>query len=275
MAEKDNGKIQVKDGTLDKINNSVDILGIPIWNGNLLDATESIINSILSELTPRNRCISASGSHGLVYSKSNDDFARTLMKFEINLPDGMPLVWLGRLKGFREMKRCYGPKFFKEMLTKTSELPINHFFCGGNLGVAEELRLACEKKFKNNKIVGTLTPPFLELSQIEYFDFGSIAEKINRSGANIVWIGLSTPKQEIFALNLSKLTNVNYIVCVGAAFDFHTDNVTQAPEWLQNIGMEWFFRMCIEPKRLFRRYFEIVPSFLYFSIIDLYKENKY
>ena len=92
---------------------------------------------------------------------------------------------------------------------------------------------------------------------------------INETGANIVWIGLSTPKQELFASRLSEYAKVDYICCVGAAFDFHIGNVRQAKGWIQKIGMEWFFRLLMEPKRLWKRYFEIVPLFIYYNFAEL------
>jgi len=98
-----------------------------------------------------------------------------------------------------------------------------------------------------------------------------LAEKINTVNTNIVWIGLITPKQEIFAYCLSKSTNVNFICTVGAAFDFHKGKVKQAPRWVQRIGMEWFFRLIMEPKRLWKRYFEIVPLFIWYNLIELIK----
>ena len=111
------------------------------------------------------------------------------------------------------------------------------------------------------------------------YDYPAIAQTINETKANIVWIGLSTPKQEIFAANLSKYTKVDFICCVGAAFDFHIGNVKQAPSWIQKIGMEWFFRLLMEPKRLWKRYFEIVPLFIYYNFADIidrkfFKEKK-
>ena len=98
-----------------------------------------------------------------------------------------------------------------------------------------------------------------------------LANEINELGVNIVWIGLSTPKQEIFASRLRKYTKVDFICTVGAAFDFHTGNVIQAPKFLQNTGLEWLFRLVVEPKRLWRRYFEIVPKFIYYNLIEIIK----
>jgi len=94
----------------------------------------------------------------------------------------------------------------------------------------------------------------------------SLADTINASGANIVWVGLGSPKQERFAALLSERVNVNFLVTVGAAFDFHTDRVAQAPRWIQRLSMEWFFRLMMEPRRLASRYLRVVPLFILLNL---------
>ncbi len=242
---------------------TIKILGIPIYSKNLVIAKEVILNSLSRD----NLLISATGAHGLVFSKRNLDFKRILESFYLNLPDGMPGVWIGRLKGAKKMGRCYGPDFFMKTMKASSDSDITHYLCGGKDGVADKLKKVCEDDF-GAAIVGTMSPPFLS---IEDYDYQEIASKINASNANMVWIGLSTPKQEQFAYHLSKYTDVNFICCVGAAFDFHIGNVKQAPFWIQKIGMEWFFRLLMEPKRLWKRYFEIVPLFIYYNFAELLK----
>lgn len=243
------------------------ILNICLFDKTIKDAIEIILNEIYHS-SRKNYLVSATGSHGLVFSRKNIYFKQILETFHLNLPDGMPSVWIGKLKGSNEMQRCYGPDFLKEAIIETKNKKINHFFCGGKEGVAEELKRVCEKKFGNYNIVGTYSPPFREMTDNELKE---LAEKINKVNTNIVWIGLSTPKQEIFAYRLSKFTNVNFICTVGAAFDFHTGKVKQAPKWIQRIGMEWFFRLLMEPKRLWKRYLEIVPLFIWYNLIELIK----
>lgn len=244
----------------------LNILGIKLYNKNI----ESFISFDLCKnvLEKNNNCVSATGAHGLIIAQREKYFKKILNHFYANLPDGMPGVWIGRLKGAKEMQRCYGPDFFKETMIATRDEKINHFFCGGKDGVAEELKKVCYEQFGNYNVVGTYSPPFREMTDEELKE---LAEKINTLNTNIVWIGLSTPKQEIFAYRLSKFTNVNFICTVGAAFDFHTGKVKQAPSWIQKIGMEWFFRLLMEPKRLWKRYFEIVPLFIWYNIIELLK----
>lgn len=175
----------------------------------------------------------------------------------------MPNVWIGRIKGNKQMERCYGPDFFKAVIEGSSDKAINHFFCGGKEGVADQLKKVCNDTMNNSHIVGTFCPPFRLMSNEELEKLG---KKIDNTGTNILWIGLSTPKQEIFASKIAEYVKVHFIITVGAAFDFHTGNVIQAPHLIQRMGLEWFFRMCIEPKRLFKRYISIVPLFILYNI---------
>jgi N-acetylglucosaminyldiphosphoundecaprenol N-acetyl-beta-D-mannosaminyltransferase len=246
---------------------NVKILEIPVFSGSIKDASAVILNDI--ERNPKeSRCISLTGAHGLVYSKKNPGFKETLKSFYINLPDGMPGVWIGKFKGRKKMERCYGPDLFMEVIKSTADKDIKHFLCGGKEGVAAELKEVCIEKFNNPNIAGTYSPPFREMTDEE---FAKLGEKINSTGADIVWIGISTPKQELFAKRLSRFTKVHFIITVGAAFDFHTKKIKQAPEIFQKMGLEWFFRLMIEPKRLWKRYAEVVPSFIFFNFAELVK----
>ena len=245
----------------------VDVIGIPVYARDIPNAVEVV--STICKTRPMSaapRCISATGAHGLVLAQKDQQFRKTLQSFYLNLPDGQPTVWVGRLKGAKLMQRCYGPDFFTALMQATAaDDSIRHFLCGGQPGVAEDLQQVCTAKFGNHQIVGVYSPPFRPLSEQEFLELGA---EIDRLGADIVWIGISTPKQEIFAAKLTKFTNASFIITVGAAFDFHTDRVRQAPDWMQQAGLEWLFRLMMEPKRLYRRYIEIVPAFIFYNLRD-------
>ena len=249
------------------MNQEVKILGINMFAMNITKAVEILLHAETGFF--ESRCVSATGAHGLVFSKKNPEFKKTLQSFFLNLPDGMPSVWIGKLKGAKKMQRCYGPEFFKRTMIASAKTDATHFLCGGKEGVADKLKQVCETEF-GATISGTYCPPFLDVTE---YDYRAIAQTINEKKAQIVWIGLSTPKQEVFASHLSKYTHVEYICCVGAAFDFHIGNVKQAPSWIQKIGMEWFFRLLMEPKRLWKRYFEIVPLFIYYTFVEVINRN--
>ena len=244
--------------------NCVKVLQIKLFAGTI----EKFNDILIKENEKNSLCVSATGAHGIITARRNRSFKLVLDNFYLNLPDGMPGVWIGRLKGARKMRRCYGPDVFKEVLLKTAKLKINHYLCGGKPGVAEDLRRICIEKFNNNNVVGTYSPPFREMRDNE---FRLLADNINSKNTTFIWIGLSTPKQEFFANKLAEYTNVNFIITVGAAFDFHTGRVRQAPQLVQKFGMEWLFRLVMEPRRLWKRYFEIVPLFIWYNFLEFIK----
>jgi N-acetylglucosaminyldiphosphoundecaprenol N-acetyl-beta-D-mannosaminyltransferase len=253
---------------------TVDIIGIPMYAGDIPGVVRLVQAVSRKRATGHSTshlpyCISATGAHGLVFAQKDQQFRQTLQNFYLNLPDGKPGVWVGRMKGAKAMQRCYGPDFFAALMQATAaDHSIRHYLCGGQLGVAEQLQIACRQKFGNDQIMGTHSPPFRTLTEDE---FRSLGEEMNHHGVNIVWIGISTPKQELFAAELAKYTKADFIITVGAAFDFYTGRVRQAPKWIQQAGLEWRFRRIMEPKRLYRRYLEIVPAFIAYNIRDMLK----
>ena len=243
--------------------NKYKIIGVPI--------DDISIPNFINELTSKNYqfknvCVSATGAHGIISATKDEKFYNILNSFDYNLPDGQPLVWVAKLKGATKINRCFGPFVFKEIMLSTANKKFKHYFCGGKEGVAENLVISCINKFNNNNIVGTHSPPFRELLED---DIIKLARDINNKKTDILWIGISTPKQEILAYRLSKYTNVKIIVTVGAAFDYYTGSIIIAPAWIQNLGLEWLYRLCLEPKRLWKRYIEIVPKFIIYAILDL------
>lgn len=245
--------------------NTKDVLGIPIFDGTI----EDLIKIIIKEKPQETRCVSFSGAHGLVEAQIDNSFKAVLKSFYLNLADGMPLVWVSKLKGAKKITRSFGPFFFRECMKRTSNYDIKHFFCGGQEGVAESLKKAARVKFNNSNVIGTFTPPF---KNVEEFDYQQIAKNINKHNPDVIWIGLSTPKQEKFALNLSTHVKASYIFSVGAAFDYFTNpNLKFAPRWMQRMGLEWFFRLLQEPRRLFKRYVKIVPLFIIYNFKRILK----
>ena len=216
---------------------------------------------------PQNLLVSPSDANVLVTARMDRSFAEVLHRYYWNLPDGVPSVWVLKLKGVKQATRCSGPDYFKAMIELTANKQTNHFLCGGAPGVAEELKQSCEN-WGNKNVVGTLCPPFRPLSDQEIEQF---AKTINAKRTDIVWVGLGAPKQIYFAERLSRFTDVKMIVTIGAAFDFHTGRVKKAPRFIQKIGLEWFYRLIKEPQRLAKRYFKVVPLFIIFNLIDVMK----
>jgi exopolysaccharide biosynthesis WecB/TagA/CpsF family protein len=157
------------------------------------------------------------------------------------------------------MSRVYGPDLMLAVMEATRDKPVRHFFYGGQEGVADELKDKLEQRFPGLQIAGTFCPPFRALNQGEV---RQLQDKVHTAKADIFWVGLSTPKQERFMAEYLPQLDTSVMVGVGAAFDFHSGRVKQAPAWIQHHGLEWLYRVMQEPRRLWRRYFSIVPRFI-------------
>jgi len=213
----------------------MNVLEIPLYDMGMDNAIQHVIKECEGK-HKSSRCISATGAHGMIIAKKDKVFADILKGFHMNLPDGKSGAVVGRLKGAKHMEQCTGPDFFERLLSESSNTSIRHFFCGGKEGVAEVLKLSCERNYNNHNIVGCFSPPFRKMTEEELKELGKM---INNSGADVVWIGLSTPKQEYFAKSLIPYINVHFVATVGAAFDFHSGNLNKAPRRIQNLGLEW------------------------------------
>ncbi len=174
-------------------------------------------------------------------------------------PDGMPLVWLGQRAG-HPVERVYGPDLMLALCAAGQAPGYRHFFYGGAPGVAEELAQRLQAQFPQLAIAGCYTPPFRPLTTDETH---MVTELINGSGADIVWVGLGTPKQDYWVGQFRPLLTAPVLIAVGAAFDFHTGRVRQAPPWMQRRGLEWLFRLTQDPRRLWRRYLLGNPRFIW------------
>jgi N-acetylglucosaminyldiphosphoundecaprenol N-acetyl-beta-D-mannosaminyltransferase len=203
--------------------------------------------------------VCVTGVHGVMEAQANAAFRDILNRAFLNTPDGMPMVWLGHLAGHGDMRRVYGPDLMLAVCDGLRAQGATHFFYGGAEGVAEQLRGRIEERFRGLKVVGTYTPPFRPLNEAEASE---LIARVHALRPDIIWVGLSTPKQEQFMAEFAPKFPGALLLGVGAAFDFHTGRVRQAPRWIQRSGFEWLFRLCTEPRRLWRRYLSNNPRFL-------------
>jgi len=195
--------------------------------------------------------IAVTGMHGVMEALHEEEFGRILSGASLVVPDGYPLVLLGRRQGFALARRVYGPELIDAFCEETARKGYRHYFYGGAEGVAGELARRFARRFAGMQIAGTCCPPFRALTADEDRE---VRERIKASRADVVWVGLSTPKQERWMARHREALGVPVMVGVGAAFDFHTGRVAQAPRWMRENGMECFFRLMSEPRRLWRRY---------------------
>lgn len=214
------------------------------------------------------RCIAAANTHVVALARRDSDFREALTQFDLVLPDGMPLVWvMNRRIAVPLRDRVYGPTFMLRCLEATQGEAWRHLLIGGTeelLGILREKLLA---RFPELELAESYAPPFGVWSAEED---ARILEHIRNSGAHFVWIGLGCPKQELWlARHKAQLPPAVYSA-VGAAFAFHAGRVRQAPMWMQKRGLEWLFRLCTEPRRLWRRYFVNNSLFLAYLLRDAF-----
>jgi exopolysaccharide biosynthesis WecB/TagA/CpsF family protein len=209
--------------------------------------------------------IAATSMHGIVEAQRDPAFKGILNSADLVVPDGMPLVWLGRRKGHRLPRRVYGPDLMLDFCEKTAGHGYRHFFYGGEPGVPERLAESLQRRFPAMEVCGTFSPPFRSLDPQEDQE---IVNMILRAAPDVLWVGLGTPKQERWMHEHRDKLQVPVLVSVGAAFDFLSRRRNQAPRWMREHGLEWLFRLMQEPRRLWRRYLIDGARFIAYLALD-------
>jgi N-acetylglucosaminyldiphosphoundecaprenol N-acetyl-beta-D-mannosaminyltransferase len=196
--------------------------------------------------------------HSVMTARRDRSVHRALGAMDVATPDGMPLVWVMRRRGLPQQPRVYGPDLMELALSHGVEMGWRHFLLGATEPTLERLEAAAERLAPGVRIVGQLAPPYRPFDPSEDDDMVSI---IRSSGANVLWVGLGMPKQELWMHRMGhRLPGIN-VMGVGAAFDLLSGTVPQAPDWLQDHGLEWAYRLWREPRRLWRRYLYNNPAF--------------
>ncbi len=197
------------------------------------------------------RYIAVTGMHGVSVAGKDPDFRRILEDADLVVPDGMPLVWLGRSSGHALERRVYGPELMLEFCRRTRGRGYQHYFYGGRPGVAARLVETLQAIDAGLKVGGMISPPFGTSSRAESEE---TLARINEASPDILWVGLSTPKQERWMWENRAQLRVPVLAGVGAAFDINSGQVRQAPVWMRENGLEWSWRLMLEPRRLWKRY---------------------
>lgn len=183
---------------------------------------------------------------------------RAALNANLVTPDGMPVVWALRLLGY-SAERVYGPDLMQAVCARSLSTGWQHYFYGGAEGVPELLAAALQQKFSGLKVAGVESPPFRNLTKTED---AAMVERLNTSNAQVIWVGLGSPKQDLWMFEHRSRLIAPVLIAVGAAFDFYAGRVRQAPRWMQRSGLEWLFRLAAEPGRLWRRYLVYNPKFV-------------
>ena len=211
------------------------------------------------------RFVCAANTHMIMESHDVPLYKQIINSSDLVVPDGMPVVWMMRLKGQKDQRRVYGPTLMLHVLDLAACKKIPIGFYGGSPEVLGKLILKMQERFQELQIVYAFSPPFRDLNESEKKD---VVQEIKNSGAQILFVGLGCPRQEVWMAEQRNAINA-VMLGVGAAFDFHAGVKPQSPAWLQRLGLEWFFRLLTEPRRLWRRYLYHNPRFVVLAILDL------
>ena len=235
----------------------VDVLGVGVSAITMPQALDLIDGWIATRVQ---RYVCVTGVHGVMESQRDTTVRAIHNAAGMVTPDGMPLVWIGRARGFAHMERVYGPDLMLAMCERPSASGYRHYFYGGGQGVPELLAERLKQRYPSLVVAGVYSPPFGVQSAT---DDDATVRRINAARPDIVWVGLSTPKQERWMHDHLGRVTAPVMIGVGAAFDFHAGLKPQAPRWMQRSGLEWSFRLATEPGRLWRRYLVNNPWFVW------------
>jgi N-acetylglucosaminyldiphosphoundecaprenol N-acetyl-beta-D-mannosaminyltransferase len=228
---------------------------------------EQVIELMHGWIRERARChsIAATSMHGIVEAQRDASFKEVLNSTDLVVPDGMPLVWLGRCQGHVLRRRVYGPDLLLAFCERSASHSYRHFFYGAEPGVAERLAESLKTRLPGLNVVGTWSPPFRALSAEEDAE---MEEMINHAAPDVLWVGLGAPKQERWMHIHRDRLRVPVLVGIGAAFDLLSGRRKQAPSWMREHGLEWLFRLLQEPRRLWRRYLVYGAQFIACLALD-------
>ena len=214
--------------------------------------------------------VAVTGMHGIAEAQQDPGFREILNQADLVVPDGMPLVWLARWHRHPLRHRVPGSELMEAFCKKTGPR-YRHFFYGGTPEVAQDLARQLRDRFQIT-IAGTYTPPFRPLTTEEEKEVASLVEK---SRPDVLWVGLSTPKQERWICEHRNKLKVAIMLGVGAAFDMNSGRLRRAPRWMQDNGLEWLFRLIAEPRRLWKRYLVTIPSSMWAVSLELFHIRKF
>jgi N-acetylglucosaminyldiphosphoundecaprenol N-acetyl-beta-D-mannosaminyltransferase len=243
-----------------------DLLGVNISAIHMGQAV-SAIESWISEKQPHYVCVTP--AHAVMDCFDNPGLRAIYNASGMTTPDGMAVVWWLRWHGQRQVERVYGPDLVLAVCQRSLETGWRHYFYGGGPGVAVDLGRSLQARFPGLQVAGVYSPPFGPLSADED---RAITAQIVASKADIVWVGLGAPRQEVWMSEHAGWVGAPVLVGVGAAFDFLSGHKRQAPRWIQRRGLEWLFRLVSEPRRLWRRYVLGYPRFVVLAGLQALRE---
>jgi N-acetylglucosaminyldiphosphoundecaprenol N-acetyl-beta-D-mannosaminyltransferase len=233
-----------------------DVLGVRVEALDMTMALAHIQNALSAR---RKGYVCMAGVHGIMEAQRHPDVRRAFANAFLSLPDGMPTVWVGRLQGLNWMQRVAGPDLMLEVFGRRELAGFTHFLYGGKPGVAQKLSENLTRRFPWTRVVGTYTPPFRELTLAEE---QRLAARVRRLKPSIIWVGISSPRQELFMHRYLPMLDTTLMFGVGAAFDFHTGRIRDCADWIKRAGLQWLHRLVQNPRHLLWRYVRNNPAFI-------------
>ena len=247
----------------------VNILGVRVSAINMTMAIDTI-NTWIQEKRQNYVCVTP--VHSIMLCQDDENLRHIYNTAGLVTPDGMPVVWLCQLQGFRHVERVYGPDLMMAICQHSMSNGYRHFFYGSTTSTLRQLEANLKDRFPNLQVAGSYSPPFGPLTVEEDEEIINI---INAAEPDIVWVGLGAPKQELWMYEHLGRIKAPTLIGVGAAFDFHANVKKQAPLWMQRNGLEWLFRFISEPHRLWRRYLINNPLFIFLILLQYLKSRRY
>lgn len=218
----------------------------------------------------RRRYVCTCPVYTLMMCREQEEVMRAVSGADMIAADGMPVVWMQRRLGFRFAERIYGPDIMRTLCGPDNESAIRHYFWGGLPGVVEQLATVLSAQNQKLHIAGMHSPP---VRPVDTIPDPEVVSRINDAGASVVWIGLGSPKQDLWMATYRPVLDAPLLIGVGAAFDMLAGIKSQAPRWMQRTGLEWLFRLQQEPKRLWKRYLLYNPRFMWLVLTHYLKRS--
>lgn len=244
-------------------NNGFRILNVRISAIDMNDACLAVEDAILKR---QKKYICVCPVSTIMECKRDKKALASVNSADLATPDGMAIVWIGKILGYKNIRRVYGPELMEKVCVISAKSGYKNYLYGSTQEVLNKLKERLINRYPGLVISGMFSPGFGPLSNDKD---DKIVGEINNNAPDIIWVGLGSPKQDLWMYEYRDKLNAPVMIGVGAAFDFLAGTKPQAPRWIRNNGFEWLFRLVAEPKRLWRRYLVNYPLFIYYLLVEL------
>jgi N-acetylglucosaminyldiphosphoundecaprenol N-acetyl-beta-D-mannosaminyltransferase len=253
---------------MERSDRTATVLGVECFAGSVEQAAA---DTLVRARSREGGYVCLCSAHGIVLSHHDDAFLEALDRAWLVLPDGFPVAWMARRMGAPRATRIPGTEFMAAVFERGQRIGLRHFLYGASSDVLEQLAAKLTGRFPQANITGSLSPSFTPLNPTEAHDD---IQRISVAQPDVVWVGISTPKQDLWMSLYAQLLAPAVVVGVGAAFDFNAGTKRRAPKWMQRTSLEWLHRLASEPRRLTGRYARIIAEFSVRAAVDLVRQRR-